>query len=269
MGGVEHIQGQMGDGAEAAALDEDRFFVKDLGGLDDLAIGGEHGGAGEPMLDELERHEPVVHLLKAGPGELDHVDLDPLGGQVIHERGDEVVLAVEVERGVNEIDPDDAERLLLLEVLLVQHPDVDEDLRGLRAGLGLEADAHPAMGLARMKLAVRGDGIGKDEEAGGLAALGVEPLAHQVVLVLEHGLEALAADVAVAMAVDGVADDHVVGGNALCDGPGSAADAEEPPGDLLARADLGKRAILGGIEVDAEGLLVGVDEFGFHAGGEW
>ena len=63
------------------------------------------------------------------------------------------------------------------------------------------------------------------------------------------------------MAVDRVADDHVVRGYALGDGPRRAAHAEKPARHLLARADFGKRAIFGRIKVDPEGLLVGIDEF--------
>ena len=77
-------------------------------------------------------------------------------------------------------------------------------------------------------------------------------------LVVEHRLEALAADIAVAGAVDRVADRHVVGGDALRDRPGGATHAEEPAHDLLAGADLGKGAVAARVEVDREGLLMHV-----------
>ena len=74
-------------------------------------------------------------------------------------------------------------------------------------------------------------------------------------LVVEHGLQPLPADVPFRGAVEGVADRHVVGRNGLGHCPGRAADREEPPGDLLAAADLGERAVRRGVEVDRQGFL--------------
>ena len=88
----------------------------------------------------------------------------------------------------------------------------------------------------------------------------LEALEVQLVLVVEHRLQARAADVALGLAVDGVAHRHVVGGHALGDGAGGAAHAEEPAHDLLAGADLGERAVAARVEVDLEGLGVGVDD---------
>ena len=41
---------------------------------------------------------------------------------------------MQVERAVGQVYPDDAERLLLLDVFLIQHVDVNDDLAGM--GLG-------------------------------------------------------------------------------------------------------------------------------------
>ena len=59
----------------------------------------------------------------------------------------------------------------------------------------------------------------------------------------EHGLQSLAADIALGVAVNGVADGHVVGRNALGDRARGAADAEKPARHLLARADFGEGAV--------------------------
>ena len=53
-GGVEDRGGEIGDRAEAAAFDEDRFLVQRVEWLDNFAVGGEDGGIGETLLDELE-----------------------------------------------------------------------------------------------------------------------------------------------------------------------------------------------------------------------
>ena len=86
----------------------------------------------------------------------------------------------------------------------------------------------------------------------------VEALEVQRVLVVEHRLEARPADVALGLAVDGVADGHVVGGHALGDGARGAADPEEPADDLLPGADLGERAVAPSVEVDRQRLGVGI-----------
>ncbi len=89
---------------------------------------------------------------------------------------------------------------------------------------------------------------------------------------IEHGFQALAADVTIGVAVNGVADRHVVGGNGFGDGAGRAADAEEPARHLLSRADLGEGAVLAGIQVDLERLLMRAENFSCfvvsHSGGD-
>jgi hypothetical protein len=77
--------------------------------------------------------------------------------------------------------------------------------------------------------------------------------------VIKHGLKPAASDVALALAVDRVTDDHVVGGHGFGDGAGSATDTEEPAGDLLSRADLGEGAVFALVEIDLKRLLMGPD----------
>ena len=88
---------------------------------------------------------------------------------------------------------------------------------------------------------------------------------------VQHGQHALAGDVAAGLAVDLVADGHVVGGHGLRDGAGGAASAEEPVRDFLPRADFGKGAVDGLGLVDLEGLLERVEAVrldGRHGVGE-
>src|SRR5690606_3452861 len=65
------------------------------------------------------------------------------------------------------------------------------------------------------------------------------------------------AHVAIRLAVDGVADLHVVGGGGLGDGARGGAGAEELAGHFLAGADLDDGAVLLFVEVDFEGFLFG------------
>ena len=63
------------------------------------------------------------------PLELDHVDLDPPGGQPVEQALDQLLrLVVLEERAVQQVDADDAERLLLQRRLGVEHPHVQDDL---------------------------------------------------------------------------------------------------------------------------------------------
>ena len=147
--------------------------------------------------------------------------------------------------GVDQVDTNDAERFLFLDVLLVEHPHVDDDLRRLRFRRSLKPDSHPAVRFVMPRITPGGHGIGKSEEFRGVTAFGGEPLQQQGIFMIEHRLETLPANVAFAGAVNGVADVHVVSGYGLRDGAGGRAHFEEPTGHFLAGADLGKGPVFG------------------------
>jgi hypothetical protein len=92
-----------------------------------------------------------------------------------------------------------------------------------------------------------------------------EALLQQPVLVLRHAFQTLAAHVAPGRAVDGVAERHVVGGDGLGHGARRPAHPEEPTGHLLAGADLREHTVLGWVQVDLEGVLVGVEHRGLRS----
>lgn len=94
---------------------------------------------------------------------------------------------------------------------------------------------------------------------GGRAALAFEAFDQERVLVIEHRDQTLAAHIPVALAVNRVTDGHVVRGDGLGDGAAGSADPEKPPRNLLTGANLGEDAVLGRIEVDLKGLLVGIE----------
>ena len=102
-------------------------------------------------------------------------------------------------------------------------------------------------------------GVGEGEERVVVAPLLVEPLQVELVLVVEHRLQAPPADVALGLAVDRVADRHVVRRHRLGDRAGRAAGPEEPARHLLPGADLRERAVPPGIEVDLQRLLQSAD----------
>ena len=244
---------------EAAPLHQDRLLAQDLARLQHLAVGPEHRHAAEPDLHQLERHQPVVHVPELDAAELDHVDLDAAGGQPVQQALDELVrLVVVEERPVQQVQPDDPERLLLCERLDVEHPHVHDDLARLVVRLGLELHAHPAVALVAAPVAARHDRVGEREEAVLVAALVVQPLDVELELLVEHALQPPGGHVPVRLAVDGVADRHVVGGDRLRDRAGRAADPEEPAHHFLARPDLRDRSVPARVEIDAQRLLVRV-----------
>ena len=136
---------------------------------------------------------------------------------------------------------------------------------GSSRGAGLEFHPHPAVALVAALEAACDHGVGKGEEGGVVAAPFTEAFDIEGKLTVEHRLKPGAGHVAVAGAVDGIADGHVVGRDALRDRACRRADAEEPTNDLLAGTDLGKRAVPAGIEVDPQGFLVGIKFVGAHA----
>ena len=249
----------MGRRPEAAPLDQDRLLAQHLARLQHLAVGAEHRHAAQPQLDELERHQPVVHAAELDAAELDHVDLDPADGQPVQQALDQPLRLVMLEeRAVQQVHPDDAERLLLQPGLDVEHPNVHDDLAGLVVRLGLELDAHPAVAFVATPEAARHHRVGEREEAAGVAALVAEPLDVELEFLVQHALQPPDGDVPVRLAVDGVADRHVVGRDGLGDGARGAADPEEPAHHFLAGPDLRDRPVPARIQVDAQRLLMRV-----------
>src|SRR5206468_10139140 len=86
----------------------------------------------------------------------------------------------------------------------------------------------------------------------------------EIKFAVEHGLQAVARNVAVSVSVDGVAHFHVVSRHALGDSPRGATDPEEPAHHFLPCADLGKSAVPTRIEINPECLGMGIDRFLLH-----
>src|SRR5262245_23269155 len=113
---------------------------------------------------------------------------------------------IKVMRRVGEIDAENAERLLLLHVLLIQQSHVNNDLRRVGAGRRLKSNAQPAVRFVFAGVTFSGNGVGEDKKSRFIAALGIETLVEQTELMVEHRFDALFADVTFARPVDGVAE---------------------------------------------------------------
>ena len=124
--------------------------------------------------------------------------------------------------------------------------------------LRLKTDSQPAVPFLVSGETAGGHGVGKRKERGLVAARLIESLDQEVILVVDHRLQTLAADIAIRRTVNRVAHRHVVGGNGFGHRARRAADPEEPARHFLPGADFGKGAVLGPVEVDLKRLLVGV-----------
>ena len=170
-----------------------------------------------------------------------------------------------IEGTVNQIDSDDAERFLLIDVRLIKHADVDNNLARVTTVLGLKANAEPAMRLAMLLKASGCYRVGKHEERTLMTELLVQPLDQQTVFTVEHCLQTLAADVTIGRAINRVAKCHVVSRHRFRDCPRRAADVEESARYFLAGADLGERAVALSIKINLERLPVRSDvHLGLH-----
>ena len=257
---LQHVQVDHGGGTEAPSLDEHGLLAEDLARLKYFFVRAEHGNPAQPELDQLQCHQPVVHTPELDTAESDEVDLYPVGAQPIEQALHELLRLVMLEESaMQEIDPDDAEGLLLQRRFHVEHAHVQDDLARFIVRMGLELDAHPAVAFVAAAEAPGYDGVGEGEEGRVVASPVPQPVDIQCVLVVQHGLEPCLRDVPVYLAVDRVADCHVVGGDRLGDGPCRRTDPEEPPGDLLPGADLGHRPVPARIQVDTQRLLMRVD----------
>ena len=122
---------------------------------------------------------------------------------------------VEKEGRIEQVNADDAQRFLLEGIFFVEHPHVQDDLVVGVPRKGLIAHAHPPVTLIRSFKIQGRDGIGKGKECGCVTAGSTQPFDIQAMLIIEHPLEALSRDIALAAAIDGIADGHVVRGNRL------------------------------------------------------
>src|ERR1043166_845262 len=175
------------------------------------------------------------------------------------QRRDQLLRLRMVEGAIEQVHSHYTKRFLLFDVQFIEHPHVNDDLARLRAWLSLEAHTEPAVRFIVLLETARGHGFGKNEERAFPTYYRIEPFDEQVVLVIEHGEQALAAHITIGRSVNRVTESHVVGRDRFRDRAGRAADVKKSACDLLTGADLGKRAVLLRVQIDLDRLLIGAE----------
>ena len=253
---LEDVEAEVGDRAKAPAFDQDRPLVEHLGRLDHLARGGEQCRVGEASLHELEADEAVVDVGEGRALEVDDVDLDSLRVEPVQQRADQLRRRrVGVKRAVDQIDAENAERALLAGRLAVEQPDVEHDLRRLRARPRLEAHAEPGVAFPGPRWLAVATVLAKTKKVVLSPRFAASSL-HERRTRDRASRESLPADVALAGPVAGIPHLLVVGRDGLGDRARRAADAEKPARHLLAGADLGEGPVLHRVEIDLESFLL-------------
>lgn len=148
---------------------------------------------------------------------MDKLDLDAPGAHFVNQGGEEVIDAIaRIEGGVDEVHANGAEGVLLATRVLIPETKMEDDLAWLGLGMVLKADADPRVPLPFTVMRGRRHRVGEGEEAGHRATFSLQSIDQESVLMVEHLLQPLTGNIALRVAVDRVADTHIIGGNTLC-----------------------------------------------------
>ena len=116
-----------------------------------------------------------------------------------------MVLIVQIiKRPKDQVDADNAKRLLLQDLLFIPHPDVQENDTRRRIWFGLESNADPAMGFVGPFKALGCDDIGEHEKSSSIATDCVQAFNQQIVLVFEHESQAFPEHIPASLSVNGI-----------------------------------------------------------------
>ena len=243
---------------EDAGREHQRALAQQLGGRHGRPVDGEDDRLGELVLHQVDVRRGGIDAGEFGSAQDDQVDGEA-PGEVLEDGGQKVGGRLPpIEGGEDQIDAENPHRLLLQEVAGIEQIDVQDDVVRRPAEHGLEADADPAVALVGAGEVARRHGVGKGEEARLRAPAGSQAFEQEGVFVLQHALEAVARHVAGHLAVDRVAERHVVCRDGAGHGARRAAGLEEPVRHLLAGADFGQRSVDRRVEIDRQRLGMGV-----------
>ena len=155
---------------KTSALNDNSLLIEDFRRLDHFAFGAEQHRVGELVLHELEAHDPVIDLGEERSGEVNHVNFDATLSQTVGQGPDKAIWILgQIEGAIEQIDANNTERLLLKDILLVQHSNVQDDIAGRPFGLGLESNSHPAVTFVGSFKTPSGHRVGEYEKRGSIA----------------------------------------------------------------------------------------------------
>ena len=255
-GAVHHLEVQFSHRRKPSAFDQHPCFPDRLRGQQRRAVHVEEERRREADPHQMQAQQPVVDAAEGRSAHVDPVDLQPLAADGIEQTFNQGPWILPVVKGcIGQVYAQPAHRFLLQGVGGVEHPHVEKNVAGRRPHGMLEPQAHPGVALVATLERAGRRGVGKDEEPRPVAPHAVEPFVQEHILMVEHLLDSFPRDIPLRLAVDGVADGHVVGGDRLRHRACRAAHGEEPAGHLLAGADLGEVAIDRVVEIDGDGPL--------------
>ena len=159
---------------------------------------GEHGHAGRVKedrwrsanADQVETEEAVVCIGKCRPANHETVDLEPLAADVVEQSlGQRPWIRRVFEHGVQEVHAESSDSLLLPRIRGIEQPTVDDDIAGICPKRMLKSHAEPGVTFVATGVRPCSRGVGECEEPRAFAPQGIEPLAEQGKLVVEHLLD--------------------------------------------------------------------------------
>ena len=136
---------------------------------------------------------------------------------------------------------------------------MEDDVIGFLTRGTLKSNSHPAQAILLPTVTAGGHRIGKHKKARFIPALYGQPFVQQAVLVFEHVMQALLADVPAGLAINRIAHRHVIGAHTFSYRTGRSANAEEPPRHFLPGANLSKGAVLVAVKIDRLRFLRGAE----------
>src|SRR5580700_4722690 len=124
----------------------DGFLMENLGRWNEGALGGEKHGLCESCTHQVDLQSTVIPTLERWPAKIHVVDLDSLRAYVLCQACQKWFLSLAfIERGVDEVDAQNADGLLLEGIGSIAHIHVQQDVVGRSPGLELKAETGPTM----------------------------------------------------------------------------------------------------------------------------
>lgn len=116
---------------------------------------------------------------------------------------------------MNQVNANNAQSFLLVRVILVEHAYMNNNDAVFGLWSCLKANTHPGVALVCTEIILCRNGIGKSKKTRTVTALFSKSFAGKLLLILQHRLKPLTADIAFTITINGVANLHVIGGYAF------------------------------------------------------